>query len=113
MTATLEDAAKRLSDAITLHMVATNNQAAGSWVAAKLEDGSTDGNLYDTREDAVRHNPDFYCYIIIPPSGMGINEARSFLKTCRAIHYSGVFRLSDPGSDPILPLMRQDLPGGQ
>lgn len=84
------DAAKRLSDAVNLHITVAISQgdiagAYGKWVAAKLEDGSSDGALYDTKQQAVDHqsNPKICCYVKIPPDGMSVQDAWTFLKVNR------------------------------
>lgn len=110
METELADAAKRLSDAVTLHMTATNNAAAGSWVAARLEDGGTDGNLYDTRGQAIQHNPDYHCYVVIPPGGMGVHEASVFLRFNRVLFKNGM-RMPDPEREVIMPQSMEDMPG--
>lgn len=107
----LSDAARRLSDVVTLHMLATNGECAGSWVAAKLSDGSTDGCLYDTRPDAVRHHPDYHCYIVIPPDGMGVYPAKVLINFARVLHANGM-RMEDPEREFVVPSNREDIPGG-
>jgi hypothetical protein len=50
------DAAKRATDAINLHLLAQGWDAIKEcWIAFKLEDGSSDGTLYDSKQDAARH----------------------------------------------------------
>ena len=46
------DAAKRCSDIITLAAIAGS---AGRFMAIRLADGGSDRDLYDSRDDAIRH----------------------------------------------------------
>ena len=92
------DAARRLSDTVAMHLVATNGGARGMWVAAKLSDGSGDNVLYDTKRDAVRHQhgrEDEHVFVNIPPPGMNLCEAESWLHTHRLLAEAG-WRLADP-----------------
>jgi hypothetical protein len=54
-----EDAAKRLMDAVNIHVEASraSGREKPGWVAIRLADGtSPTGDLYDTQKDAARHN---------------------------------------------------------
>lgn len=112
--AALRDAARRLSDAVTLHITAIGDDAHGKWVAARLTDGSTDGTLYDTRIDAIQHqtNPEYLCYVFIPPGGMGVHEAEVFLKFNRALFDAGM-RMPHPEREYVIPQSLEHHPGGQ
>lgn len=84
------DAAKRCSDTVNLHITAAIAQgdidvAMGKWIAIKLEDGSSDNTLYDTKDDAIKYqsNPKLCCYIKIPPDGMTLKHAESYLRINR------------------------------
>ena len=67
------DAARRLSDTITMHVTALGFAAAGQWVAARLSDGGSDGRLYPDKATAVRFQlHEYQCaYVCITPDGMG------------------------------------------
>jgi hypothetical protein len=97
------DEGRRLSDAVTL---AVSIGGAGRWVAARLSDGGTDGTVYDTRTDAVRHqlHEDQCCYLMIPPTGMPPQEATAYLKFNRARVAAGM-KMVDPESAGPIPLM--------
>lgn len=105
----LEDAAKRCHEIITQHL-SDQPDCIGQWVAIKLSDGSSDGNLYPFKFIAVRFQlHETQCaYIKIPPGGMGIREAKSFLRTNRQLYDAGM-RIADPDKDLeiILPLMEE------
>lgn len=52
------DAAQRARDTIALHQLALSKEQILSrrcWVAIRLSDGGSDNTVYDTREDAVKH----------------------------------------------------------
>lgn len=61
------DRGKRVSDVIRLHIIGNGEGAYGKWVSARLSDGVSDGNLYDTKADAVRHAlaPNHMAYFFI------------------------------------------------
>lgn len=108
------DAARRCSDAVNLHVSALGFDARRKWVAVRLADGSSDGVLYDTRRDAVRHQPNerLAAYVRIAPGGMSVCAAESFLSFNRRAYDAG-FRLTDPddrnGGRQIIPrLTRED-----
>lgn len=94
------DSAKRASDAIRLHLLANHDQALHSWAAIRLSDGGTDGILYDTKAQAVRHQlHEYQCaYVFIPADGMSPRIAETFLRFHRHLYDSG-FRLADPDVD--------------
>lgn len=107
-------AAKRVSDAVNLHVAALGPwEAKGKWVAVRLANGRSDGTLYDTRRDAVRHQSDerLCAYVCVQPSGMSVCDAESFLSFHRKAYGAG-FRLTDPdhqagGRDVIRPVMAE------
>lgn len=112
------DAAKRTSDAVNLHMLARDagwawDNVVGKFMAFRLENGASDGVLYDTKQAAVRHQSDeFLCmYLKLHGGGMSICEAEIMLKIHRQA-YSNGFRLADPdsknGGRDIIPRMATD-----
>jgi hypothetical protein len=105
------DDAKRMSDSVTMFAFIGE---AGKWAAYALADGrSADNTAYDTRLDAVmyqRWDRDNFVYVMIPPSGMAVQEAEVFLKYARNLHDAG-FRLPDPENldkIPTMPLTKSD-----
>jgi len=110
-TKTWSDAAKRCSDHINLHAV-VNPFAIGQFAAIRLSDGGSDGELYQSRSDAVRHqlHEKLCAYVCIPPGGMTPEEAESFLATHRTIYDSGVFQFTDPETSHLswIPPLRQE-----
>lgn len=108
------DEGRRLSDAVQL---AVALGGAGRWVAARLSDGGTDGNIYDTRTDAVRHqlHEDQCCYVLIPPTGMPPVEASGFIEFNRRRVAAGM-KMVDPEQQAPMPLImpnRADRRGGR
>ncbi len=103
----VSDAARRCSDALSLAAVAG---AVGMWVAVRLEDGRTDGNVYDSREAAIRHQRGLSAFVPaqVAPGGMQPYEAEAFLDYWRKLHAANV-RDDDPGLLlPMMPLTRRD-----
>lgn len=92
----LKDSAARMRDAINLHVVAGALGARErhlNWVAIKLEDGRSDGNLYESRLDAVNHtqnkNPG-WMYVLVAADHMGERESILLLQMHRRAFSMGV-----------------------
>lgn len=107
------DAAKRLSDAINLHIHAQGTDAFFKIVAFRLEDGSSDGALYDDRDDAIRHTrskPGTWGYAQVHPTGSTPREAEAALRWARFTFYQlGVRIESAADPEPIMPLRGEAL----
>lgn len=102
MPTDVSDEGRRASDHVNLHLSAIAvRDAVNKWVAIRLSDGGSDGTLYDTRKDAVRHQLDeFLCaYVSILPNGTTPVEMTRYLVLCRQLYDKGL-RLSDPANDP-------------
>lgn len=118
LTATQEeiDAAQRLSDIVNSLAISQPFEVlCHSWIAVRLQDGNTDGELYDNRRDAVRHQSDekLCAYICLreAPGGMDLRAAFAVLQYHRAVYDAGG-RLPDPdayqgGTDVYMPLPRE------
>ena len=92
------DAAKRISDTYRLHRTAQGAAAIGRFFAAALADGSTDGQLYDGKRDAVRHqhhNEQRYIFLAIGPHDLSPCEAEELLHIQRMFYDRGI-RWADP-----------------
>lgn len=101
------DAARRCADRVNLARIAG---CTGMWVAVRLADGGGDGNVYDSREAAIRHQPrpEFCTFVKVPPDGMQDWEAQALLDYWRAVNDAGV-RDDDPDLQlPLMPLTRRD-----
>lgn len=114
------DAARRIADAVTLHLTADPEGAAGRWLAFRLEDGTPDPTLYDARSDLIRAKGLFARYwgaLKILPMGMSYQEAESYLKTSRAIADNPNLRWKATDADSpiamtdqlLMPLNSEDL----
>lgn len=81
------DAAKRISDTVNLHLVATTDpmENVGKWCVFALVDGKTDGVAYDSKDDALRHtrHSKDHCYLQITPDGISQKDALHFLRINR------------------------------
>jgi len=107
LAAVYSDAAKRLSNAINLHIHAQGNEAFFKIIAFRLDDGSSDNNLYETRDEAIRHTrskPGVWAFAQVHPTGSNPREAESALKWARFTYFELGARI-DSGSDaePIMP----------
>lgn len=102
------DAARRASDHIAAILTFNGISACGKFVAIRLSDGGSDGVLYDTKPDAVRHqlHENMCAYVCILPTGMPVGEAKSFLRTNRRLYDAGM-RLSDPDHVIQTPMRRE------
>lgn len=109
------DAARRAADQINLHVSALGHEAFRKYVAIRLSDGGSDGTLYDTRADAIRHqlHEQQCAYFRIPPFGEMAKpvECESFLTLHRSLYDAGR-RLADPDAPEIIrPLISVAAPG--
>jgi hypothetical protein len=99
------DRARRVSDQVTLHILMhvppgdsiPDWNGPQPWIAVRLSDGTSDGNLYPTKKDAVRHqlHENQCAYLTIPPDGMTVRQAHSYLKYTQQMYENGM-RLADP-----------------
>jgi hypothetical protein len=92
----LIDAANRMRDAHDLHVVAGALGARErhlQWLAIRLADGRSDGTVYETRRDAVRHTQNKergWAYIKISADSMGERQAIIVLQMFRRAFSRGV-----------------------
>lgn len=111
------DDARRASDIINAYYAYVPwDQLRNSWVAIRLSDGGSDGTLYDSKRDAIRHQSDeFLCaYISLKncPNGVSPLEAERFLAFTRSAYDAGM-RLPDPddmhgGPEAFMPTSQYD-----
>lgn len=113
---THSDPAKRLSDHWNLHRIADPYGSIGRWFAIRLSDGISDGVLYDTKRDAIRHQPFFeylYAFVRLSLASMNVCDAEIYLAIHRRLYDKG-FRMTDPdarngGPDVIKRSSREDM----
>lgn len=91
------DAARRMCDIIALHQrVLTRDEIiAKRFIAISLADGSSDGNVYDTRDEAVNHqrvsvDPNLVQYLQIPIEGWNVYVCDTMLWYARKAYDAGV-----------------------
>jgi hypothetical protein len=105
----VSDEAKRFSEQVNLHLICGN---AYRWVAIRLSDGGSDGVLYDSGADAIRHQlHETQCgYLPIPPDGITPRTADTLLRYWRQAYDNG-WRPSRlrPEVQLILPTKEEDL----
>lgn len=90
----ITDAGKRMADHVNLMITCHGwQEIKRGWLAIKLEDGSCDNTLYDTREDAIRHqlHETLCAYLCLGQcmTGMNARDAQLFLNVHRQIYDSG------------------------
>lgn len=82
-----KDAAQRLADTVSLHLVAASDmfEIVGKWCVFRLDDGRSDGALYDSKDDALRHTKHSkdHCYLRMTPDGITARDAWHFLRANR------------------------------
>jgi hypothetical protein len=88
------DAARRVADTYMLHRVANRGLGSVNKVfAVALSDGASDGVLYDTMADCIRHqkhNAKWYAYLRVGREDMTICAAASVLKIHRDADEAGL-----------------------
>jgi hypothetical protein len=115
------DAAKRLSDYVNnVCVFQPLDVVINSWIAVKLSDGSTDGVLYDTRREAVKHQQYekqcMYLSLRQAPGGMEVQAAYALLKLHRDAYNHPTHQVNfiDPehptgGTDIRVPIALEDV----
>jgi len=114
---TYSDAAKRASDIVNSYRSFVPwEELQNKWLAIRLSDGGYDGNLYDSKRDAVRCQLDeflcaYVCYRNLV-GGSTPKEMEIFLKWNRDAYNAG-FRLPDPdepsgGPDVLMTTAQHD-----
>lgn len=91
------DAAKRVSDTYNLHRIADHYGNIGYWIACSLADGTSDNTLYQSKQDAIRHqhhNENYYTFIQIVLSTMTPCIGEVTLKVARMAYNKG-WRMTD------------------
>lgn len=85
------DEARRVSDGVTLHLLADRDGNHGKWLAFRLSDGTSDGVVYDTPIEAADAQLHYrQCmYVQIAHSGMSPKEASVMLNYYRKVYDAG------------------------
>lgn len=96
--------AQRASDVINGHLAEHGMEAVGRWVAIRLSDGGSDGNLYANKEEAIRFQlHEKQCvYTMLLPEGMSVRAAQSFINVHRQLYDAGM-NMADPDRQVEIP----------
>lgn len=95
------DAAKRASDIVNSYIAFVPlDELREKWLAIRLSDGGSDGNLYDSKREAVKHQLDeficaYVCFRNLIAGGSKPRDMELFLRFNRDAYDAG-FRLPDP-----------------
>lgn len=102
------DVARRAADQVNVHVLAQGTAVHGRYVAIRLSDGGSDGNLYDTRVEAIRHQmrPDSCAYSRIAVGGTTPKQMWIFIVYMRQVYENGG-RFSQEA--PRLPTLSEEL----
>ena len=100
------DASKRMADIIKGLVTFTPIwELRTKWLAIRLQDGSYDGTLYDTRENAIRHQLDerFCAYVCMGTmlSGAKPLDCAIYLEFHRQAYDAGM-RLHEPEAPQLI-----------
>lgn len=105
------DRARRACDAVNVHYAALGVASWRRWVAIRLSDGGTDNVLYDTRDDAIRHqfHENFCAYLCIPPGGVNPRDMELFLTYTEGLYKQGMRPMQNNDVTPeiVLPQTRE------
>lgn len=114
----ITDASRRAADIVNSYAIfVPYDQRVRSWIAIRLADGGHDGTLYESKRDAIRHQPDeFLCAYFSyrdSPGGTNPRDMQLWLDIHRAAYDAGM-RFIDPddmngGPDMILPTTLEQL----
>lgn len=114
---TSEDDAKRFYASLGIHYLALSMDEiiALRFVAIRLADGGSDNTAYETRQQAIDHQPgdrNRYAYMVIPAGQPSVTDCDVLLWYARTCYDRG-YRpdTSHEGAGLILPTRREDLQG--
>lgn len=112
MCVEVEDAGRRMSDAIRLAVVFHPfTEIIHSFMAFALADGSTDHTLYPSKRDAIAHqsNEFLYAYLCLKnfPGGIKEKDAQLILNLHRYAYDQGQRFADRDGPSLIMPIDRQ------
>lgn len=98
------DRARRCSDIVTQALTDLGPQLWGKWIAIRLSDGGSDGNIYDAKSTAQRFqlHPKQCAYVCVPPEGMSPRQAETYLRFIEGLYDAGA-DLADPDTHIPMP----------
>jgi hypothetical protein len=106
-----------MCDQWQLHRLGTGlYDAIGKWYAVRLDDGASDGVLYDTKRECINHQRGWeylYAYVGMSLAQMNVCDAEIYLAVQRRMYEKGI-RMVDPdarngGPDVIKRTAREDM----
>jgi hypothetical protein len=108
----LLDAGKRIADTFIMHRLADPIGNVGKFFAVRLQDGTTDNELYDSMESARLHigrrdDEDRWMYIQIVPAMLPARDAAILLRAQRKMHDKGI-RTSSMGGRVMIPRVSRE-----
>lgn len=111
----LAEAGKRVSDIYNMHRLADPIGSIGQWFAVRLNDGTSDNDLYPDKINCVLHqkgDEKWYAYVQIIPQTMTPRDAEHMLSGFRKLADAGI-GYADPdhkrgGVQPIKRLTVED-----
>lgn len=117
----IPDSARRAYDVIRSYTAFVGyDERVRSWVALRLEDGGSDGTLYGSKQDAIKHQAHehlcaYFSYRGAPDGFSSVKDAAVWLEFHRHAYSQG-FRLADPddragGPELIMPTTQEQVMG--
>lgn len=102
----VSDRGRRMADAVNTALLGQGQSICGRWMAIRLSDGGSDGRVYDTKSDAVRHQLHrTQCYYVtITPDGITPAVASRMLDMAEQWYDAGI-DLADPQAH-VIPVPR-------
>lgn len=99
------DAARRVSESMTLHSITDREGNRGWWAAYRLSDGGTDGVLYETAAAAAHAQLHWrQCmYVQVQWDGMSVRDAQIMLDYWRQVYDAGNTPPVLDGYVPVIP----------
>src|SRR5215472_11281756 len=97
----VEDAGRRMAETINLKVIShTWEELVNGYMAFKLEDGTTNGTLYDSKPDAVKWTDEtqhFYFCFRQAMGGVSALDCQLLLNFCRYAREAGI-PMAEPGA---------------
>jgi hypothetical protein len=105
----LREAGRRMADVLNLAVIGNGIMCTGRWMAFSLDDGSSNKDIYDTRDDAMRlarGGPKHFEQL--RPTGYSADECALTLQYARAFASSTGLAMDRAAPAPIMPVRAED-----